>query len=105
MSSLRHLQDAKIEMVQSLAHSQHAMFRILDSIADLSTASEPVARALQENIALLTTYQSAMCRMLTGLTIHHLQHGTPASPWLHPAIERDLRITGGLSNDHKQQQV
>ncbi|GIO66206.1 hypothetical protein VQ056_16505 [Paenibacillus sp. JTLBN-2024] len=75
-------QEAKLELIASIARSQQALARILGSIADISSHSELSARSLSENIRLLTQYQAAMCEMLQGITLCHPRSGTPAPPWL-----------------------
>lgn len=82
MNTLYKEQEAKLELISSIAHSQQALARILSSIADVSSQSELSARTLLENIRLLTQYQSTMCRMQMGINLCHLRSGTSAPPWL-----------------------
>ncbi|MED5016021.1 hypothetical protein P9847_01740 [Paenibacillus chibensis] len=75
-------QEAKLDMISSIAQSQQALARILSSIADVSSHSDLSARSLKENIRLLTQHQATMCEMLQGITLCHPRSGTPAPPWL-----------------------
>ncbi|MEC0372461.1 hypothetical protein [Paenibacillus chibensis] len=75
-------QEAKLDMISSIAQSQQALARILSSIADVSSHSDLSARSLKENIRLLAQHQATMCEMLQGITLCHPRSGTPAPPWL-----------------------
>ncbi|KOY13931.1 hypothetical protein [Paenibacillus xylanivorans] len=82
MSLLRREQEAKLALIESIAHSQQALARILDSVASVSAHSEVSARSLAENIRLLSRYQEEMSRMVTGIQLAQIQHGEPGTPWL-----------------------
>ncbi|MFE6077790.1 hypothetical protein ACFVQB_25310 [Paenibacillus sp. NPDC057886] len=82
MSLLRREQEAKLSLIESIAHSQQALARILDSVASVSAHSEVSARSLAENIRLLSRYQEEMSRMVTGIQLARIQHGEPGLPWL-----------------------
>lgn len=72
----------KLEMIRSIARSQAALASILENIADLTGHSELAARKLSENVRILSEYQSAMCRMMTGISLRRQKTGVPAPPWL-----------------------
>lgn len=96
MSLLRREQEAKLALIESIAHSQQALARILDSVASVSAHSEVSARNLAENIRLLSRYQEEMSRMATGIRLARIRYGEPGVPWLkHPdyaiRIVRDLQ--------------
>lgn len=82
MSRIRREQEARYAVISSIAKSQEALAGILDSIADISAHSETTAKSLAENIRLLTSYQSVMCGMLTGISLRRSKEGKPSSPWL-----------------------
>lgn len=82
MSLLRREQEAKLSLIESIAHSQQALARILDSVASVSAHSEVSARSLAENIRLLSRYQEEMSRMVTGIQLARIQQGEPGVPWL-----------------------
>ncbi|MRN56051.1 hypothetical protein [Paenibacillus monticola] len=90
----------KLEMIRSIARSQAALAAILESIAELTGQSELTARKLSDNIRILSQYQSAMCRMMSGISLHRPKQGIPAAPWLnHNMRQRKLqstRSTGGV---------
>ncbi|WP_239004642.1 hypothetical protein [Paenibacillus tepidiphilus] len=75
----------KLEMIRSIARSQAALAAILESIAEITGQSELTARKLSDNIRILSQYQSAMCRMMSGISLHQPKRGIPAAPWLNDA--------------------
>lgn len=72
----------KLEMIRSIARSQTALAAILESIAEVTGHSEHAARKLSENVRLLSEYQSAMCRMMSGISLNRHKEGIPSKPWL-----------------------
>lgn len=82
MSLLQREQEVKLALIESIAHSQQALARILDSVASVSSHSEVSARNLAENIRLLSRYQEEMTRMVTGIRLSRIRHGEPGLPWL-----------------------
>ncbi|NWL88831.1 hypothetical protein DMN77_14810 [Paenibacillus sp. 79R4] len=81
MIDLHAREKAKISVIESIARSQMALARILDSMADV-THSEGTARHLVENVKILMEYQQAIARTICGVTLHHVNYGTPSSPWI-----------------------
>lgn len=77
----------KLEMIRSIARSQAALAAILESIAEVTGQSELTARKLSDNIRILSGYQSAMCRMMSGISLHEPKEGVPAAPWLSKAAQ------------------
>jgi hypothetical protein len=88
----------KLEMIRSISRSQAALAAILESIAELTGQSELTARKLSDNIRILSGYQSAMCRMMSGISLHQPKRGIPAAPWLSKAY------AVGTSRDHGAQE-
>lgn len=88
----------KLEMIRSISRSQAALAAILESIAELTEQSELTARKLSDNIRILSGYQSAMCRMMSGISLHRPKRGIPAAPWLSKAY------AVGISRDHGAQE-
>ncbi|MNB78220.1 hypothetical protein D3C81_267270 [compost metagenome] len=75
-------QAVKLEMIRSIARSQAALAAILESVAEVTGHSELAARRLCENVRVLSEYQSAMCRMMSGISLPRPREGEPSSPWL-----------------------
>lgn len=90
----------KLEMIRSIARSQAALAAILESIAEVTGQSELTARKISDNIRILSGYQSAMCRMMSGISLHEPKEGVPAAPWLSKACSGGKagrrRSTGGV---------
>ncbi|MEF2967935.1 hypothetical protein V3851_19065 [Paenibacillus sp. M1] len=88
---LQAVETAKLKLIESIAKSQMAMARILDSLADVSGHSGATARHLAENITVLSKYQDAIARTVCGISVHRVHYGTPSSPWImkscYPAID------------------
>ncbi|WP_342552607.1 hypothetical protein [Paenibacillus sp. FSL R7-0652] len=82
MSLMQREQEVKLALIESIAHSQQALARILDSVASVSSHSEVSARSLAENIRLLSRYQEEMSRMVTGIRLTRIRYGEPGLPWL-----------------------
>ncbi|GLX67096.1 hypothetical protein [Paenibacillus glycanilyticus] len=80
--------EVKLELLSSLARSQTALARILDSIADVSGASPALAQSIAENVELLTTMQKYIAESVTGLTMRrkYRKLGSPGTPWLNATI-------------------
>lgn len=56
--------EVKLELVDSIAASQHAIARLLHSMADVIPHAEVSAKSMEESLRLLTAYQHEMARML-----------------------------------------
>lgn len=82
MSTGCSVEGAKLQLVESIAKSQAAMARMLDSLADISEQSPDIARHLAENIKILTRYQQAIAQTVCGISLHQVYYGTPSSPWI-----------------------
>jgi hypothetical protein len=86
MSLLMKEWEARIELVRSVARSQQAMARILDTVADIAEHSPGTAKSIRENVKSLTAMQLAMVETVTGVRMRRPQTGSPAQPWLHEAV-------------------
>ncbi|KAA8995418.1 hypothetical protein F4V43_19370 [Paenibacillus spiritus] len=74
--------EVKLEMIRSIARSQSALAAILESVAEVAGESPLAARRLCDNVRILSEYQSAMCRMMSGISLGPVKTGIPAPPWL-----------------------
>lgn len=95
MSLMRREQEAKLALIESIAHSQQALARILDSVASVSAHSEVSARSLAENIRLLSRYQEEMSRMVTGI---RLARNPAWGAWL--ALAQRPRVCNSYRSGH-----
>ncbi|WP_174818599.1 hypothetical protein [Paenibacillus kobensis] len=72
----------KLDLIASIAKSQHALARILESIADVSSHSDPLAASLRRNVEHLSRLQQTLAESVTGIRLGELRRGRPARPWL-----------------------
>lgn len=90
----------KLEMIRSIARSQAALAAILESIAEITGQSELTARKLSDNIRILSQYQSAMCRMMSGISLHRPKRGIPAAPWLNKTCAKGTSKVHGVREEY-----
>jgi len=100
ITDLHAREKAKISVIESIARSQMALARILDSMADV-THSEGTARHLAENVKTLMAYQQAIARTICGVTLHHVYYGTPSSPWITDSCYAAKDVTRGEQEEDK----
>ncbi|MBD0381608.1 hypothetical protein [Paenibacillus sedimenti] len=72
----------KLDLLTSLARSQRALTRIIESVAHSVEASPSLGKQVAENLESIVRYQHILTRKITGIRIAHIQKGTPAHPWL-----------------------
>ncbi|WP_019638566.1 hypothetical protein [Paenibacillus fonticola] len=82
MAGIGSAEATKLRLIDSIAKSQTAMARILDSLADVSDHSAETARHLSKNIQVLTKYQQAIAQTVCGITLRQVYYGTPSPPWI-----------------------
>ncbi|MFD0694217.1 hypothetical protein ACFQZT_08935 [Paenibacillus sp. GCM10027628] len=88
----------KLDLLDSLARSQHALSRIIESVAQSVEASPSLARQVGENLASIVKYQHILARKITGIHIREKQIGTPAPPWLNPQVGAHRRFASPPPN-------
>lgn len=77
-------QRIKLDLLDSLARSQRALARIIESVALSVESSPPLARQVAENLETIVKYQQILARKIIGIPIREKQKGTPGDPWLNP---------------------
>ncbi|TYA10887.1 hypothetical protein FRY98_24250 [Paenibacillus faecis] len=97
--NLQEEEAVKLKLIESIARSQMAMARILDSLADVSVHSGETARHLAANITILAKYQDAMARTVCGIRVHRVHYGTPSSPWIMNLCYPAASATRGVQED------
>ncbi|MFC5648060.1 hypothetical protein ACFPYJ_02820 [Paenibacillus solisilvae] len=81
--------EARIELIHSIARSQQAVARILDSIADVADHSPDMAKSIRENVASLTAMQLTMAKTVAGMRLKRAKkQGIPSKPWLNTSVSR-----------------
>ncbi|CAM4080460.1 hypothetical protein L1N85_08985 [Paenibacillus alkaliterrae] len=80
--------EARAAILFSLAKSQQALARILDSMADVVDSSPESAKLLRDNVRSLTDLQETIAETVTGLAWRRRvkRRGTPAEPWLQASV-------------------
>ncbi|THF73360.1 hypothetical protein [Cohnella fermenti] len=81
MSRLDKEWEVKLELLRSIARSQEALARILESVADVTAGSEPAASAMREHVRKLADLQAALVGAVTGQRWSAPRKGVPSPPW------------------------
>ncbi|GFN31010.1 hypothetical protein [Paenibacillus xylaniclasticus] len=71
----------KLDLIASIARSQHALARILESVADVTSHHDPLAMRLRHNIEHLSRLQQTLVESVTGIRLGEPRRGRPAKPW------------------------
>ncbi|MFS0723264.1 hypothetical protein [Paenibacillus sp. 1P07SE] len=82
MNLLSREREAKLELLASLARSQLALARILESVADVAACSPDSARALQRELRAMTRLQQSVAASIAPLRIARVRSGKPGRVWL-----------------------
>lgn len=93
------METVKLEFIRSIARSQTAMARILESLADVSEHSGETAAHLAHNISAITKYQHTMAQTVCGVSLHRVYYGTPSSPWIISSCYQADYTTRGAQED------
>ncbi|RUS44644.1 hypothetical protein [Cohnella sp. AR92] len=91
MSRLGKEWEVKLTLLQSIARSQEALARILESVADVAVHSEPSAVVMREHVRELSNLQAALVEAVTGQRWKAPRIGRASPPWL----SRKLRVAAG----------
>ncbi|KQX49158.1 MULTISPECIES: hypothetical protein [unclassified Paenibacillus] len=78
----------ELHMLTSLARSQRALCRIIETIADQVAVSEQLAVYMAENLKTISEYQRSMIQKLTKQSPRQRQLGTPGKPWISKDVAR-----------------
>lgn len=81
----RREQEVKLSLLESVAVSQQALARMMNSVSDIVPHADMSVKSVEETLRLLTSYQQQMTRMIAGISLDRLNRrleGAPALPWL-----------------------
>ncbi|NOU96521.1 hypothetical protein GC093_25360 [Paenibacillus sp. LMG 31456] len=81
----------KLHILNSLARSQRALARIIESMADMtesSASSGTAADKLVEQLEAISRYQRQLTEKISGIRIRKFRRGTPGKPWLSRRLRR-----------------
>lgn len=91
MNRMSREREVKLDLLTSLARSQTAMARILESVAEVAVSSPDTAKALQQELRSLTRLQHAIAANIAPLRLPPVQEGAPGPVWLRWP---ELAVTG-----------
>jgi len=86
MGWLTRRMEVQLDILESLARSQRALARIIESAAEAGAASGLSAESLERNIEAMTRYQLAIMEKITGVELPAVKTSPPAPPWTNNAI-------------------
>ncbi|MCZ8519159.1 MULTISPECIES: hypothetical protein [Paenibacillus] len=72
----------KLHLLHSLARSQRALARMLESMAQVVDTSPATASELSAAVRTMAGYQRALAVKMVGLRIRKTRRGVPGAPWL-----------------------
>ncbi|MFB6366736.1 hypothetical protein ACFCP7_22250 [Paenibacillus elgii] len=78
----------KLHILHSLARSQRALARMIESMADVVGGSEAAARNLLAHMEAISRYQRQIAVKMTGVRIRRLRRGSPGRPWLGKEVNK-----------------
>ncbi|MBN2982934.1 MULTISPECIES: hypothetical protein [Cohnella] len=91
--------EVKLSLLASIARSQEALARILESVADVTEGSSGSAAVLREHVRVISNMQRALLGTAAGGTWAPPVRGEAAAPWLNERlVPHNLRRrnTGGM---------
>ncbi|MDR6883183.1 hypothetical protein J2X61_004972 [Bacillus sp. 3255] len=74
----------QLDLLESMALSQRALARIIESVTQCIETSPSLAKHVAENLSIIAKYQQVLTRKITGIQINEKSRGTPAQPWINP---------------------
>lgn len=82
--------EIKLNILESLARSQRALARIIETVADISEYSQSTAAHIANHIDIINKYQQALMGKMTKIQIRKIKKGSHTKPWLHPKVQLKL---------------
>ncbi|TNJ66528.1 hypothetical protein FE784_09690 [Paenibacillus hemerocallicola] len=94
MGWLERQREMKLDILESLARSQRAMARIIESAADAGAGAGSVAdggasateEPLRKSIEAIAQYQLAIMEKMIGIRIGEVNSSPPSAPWTNKAL-------------------
>lgn len=77
----------ELHMLISLARSQRALSRMIESIADHIEGSEQLAGHVADNLKTISDYQRALMLKLTNQSRRTRVVGKPGKPWINKLVK------------------
>lgn len=82
MDRLQREWEIKLQLMGAISRSQEALAKILESVADVTSATGVSSETLHEHVRVLSGMQGALLKAATGTSWRPPVRGIPASPWL-----------------------
>jgi hypothetical protein len=81
---------AKLHILISLARSQRALARMIESMSDVATHSRGGLSCEQQarQLRAISAYQRQLSGQIARIRIRKLRRGLPGKPWLHRPLRR-----------------
>lgn len=76
----------KLHILNSLARSQRALARILESIADVTENTGAAEQRLVEQMEAISRYQRQVAVKMLGIQIRRKTYGIPRKPWINKTL-------------------
>lgn len=88
MGWLDRQQEMKLDILESLARSQKALARIIESAADSAPAGAEAGTpdGLQKSIGAIARYQQAIMEKMFGIRVGTVRTTPPAAPWTNETL-------------------
>lgn len=90
MGWLERQREMKLDILESLARSQRAMARIIESAADADhaavSARTGVDDSLRKSIEAIERYQLVIMEKMLGIQLGEIMHSPPSAPWTNEAL-------------------
>ncbi|HEY0828141.1 MAG TPA: hypothetical protein VGE40_08600 [Bacilli bacterium] len=81
--------EIKLDILQSLARSQKALARIMESLSDVVGSSDKISEELLGNMAVISGYQKMLADRIAEIHLPKKKKcGNPANPWMHPRLKQ-----------------
>nr|WP_245247435.1 MULTISPECIES: hypothetical protein [unclassified Paenibacillus] len=80
--------------MNSLARSQRALARILESVADVTVKTRAAEQRLVEQIEAISRYQRQIAVKMIGIKIRRKRVGAPKKPWVNITLVHDCHRPG-----------
>lgn len=84
MSWLERQREMKLDILESLARSQRAMARIIETVADAGagpSGEDKAEQRIMKSIEAISGYQQAIMEKMLGITIGEVKTSSPSAPW------------------------
>lgn len=83
--------DIKLDILHSLARSQRAIARMMESIADVTTVSPQTAMHVTKNMESMNKYQRVLGDIMLGIRIKKVRRSMKGKLWINENAKINAR--------------